>query len=141
MKALTLFTVVVLCCSVIRMNEDRLPKSVIPYFYNITTDIYPDMFYFKGITEIYVDVVEETNNITLHSLELTIKNVSVFFNGRSIKIDGTDYVEEFQFLIINLNRNLIIGKYKILIEYEASLSNNLRGLFASNYTPIDGYPR
>lgn len=123
------------------MNNYRLPKTVIPYFYNITTAVYPDLFYFKGRTEIHVDIVAETYNITLHALKLTISHVYVNFGDEKIDIESREYHKEYQFLIINFKEKLKVGKYKLWFQYESFLTNNLRGFYSTNYTPIDGSPR
>lgn len=141
-KPLAIISILIFCFSVIQMNTTyRLPKSVIPYFYNITTDVYPDMFYFKGITEIHVDVVAETYNITLHALELKISDVYVFFGEDTIGIESRDHHKEHQILIIKCKEKLKVGNYKLWFQYESSLNNNLRGFYSTNYTPIDGYTR
>lgn len=136
-----IFASLLVLWTVIGINEYRLPKNVIPYFYNITTDIHPDDFWFNGITEIQVDVVEETNNITLHAVELTIVTVSVYFGEMQIDIADRDFYKNFQFLIIKFPRKLKAGKYKIEISYQGNLSRNLKGLYATNFTPLNEYPR
>lgn len=138
-KAFGILTVLLL--TTIAFEYHRLSKDVIPYFYNITTDIHPEEFWFRGIVEIQIDVLGKTDNITLHAVALAIISVTVYSSEKDMYITDIDFYNDKQFLILKFPYNLQVGKYKIDISYQGELNRDLKGLYATNFTPVNEYPR
>lgn len=80
---------------------------------------------------------QPTQNITLHSKDLEIKENEVTVNdssGRKVAISKIAYDKENEFLIINLSEKLAAdGKYNVFIAFEGKLSDNLAGFYRSSY--------
>lgn len=118
----------------------RLPKTVVPNFYNITTYVDLDFLTFQGYTEIRVHVLEETKNITLHALELTVLDINVISledDDETIKIANTIFDEEREFLILRFEEQLETGQYQIEVSYQGILNEHVKGFFRSNYSNED----
>jgi hypothetical protein len=123
----------------------RLPRAVIPKMYTLTLrpDFYgtdPATFSTEGTVSIEMDCVQETSNITLHILKLTIDVSSVNINspdhvGTLPGVVNLSEDEERQFLIVNLNENLQPGKtYVIEMSFTGPLSSEaLAGFYLSSY--------
>lgn len=117
----------------------RLPTNVYPVHYDLTLEPNFSNFSFAGEASIELQVTDETNNITLHAYNLTVSVEGVNFGD--IEIESVDYVEEYQFLIINLGQNVTQGSYMLNIIYEGYLNSNNRGFYRGNYQDSDGDTR
>lgn len=128
-----------------KVDNVRLPRSLIPKIYNLTLkpDFYgadPSTFSTEGSVRIEMECTVETNNITLHSVDLTI-------NESTVTISSSDHVgtlptvvsladdKDREFLIVNVNANLQAGKtYVLEMSFTSPLSNKvLAGLYLSSY--------
>lgn len=117
----------------------RLPTHVYPVHYDLTLEPNFSNFSFAGEASIELQVTEETNNITLHAYNLTVSVEGVSFGD--VEIENVDYVEDYQFLIISLGRNVSQGSYVLNIIYEGYLNSNNRGFYRGNYQDSDGGTR
>ena len=118
----------------------RLPRSIKPITYEVklVPFLIIDNFTFNGDVEIKFLVLEDCNNITLHSFQLKIdeKDVSVSAesNNEVLTITRQYFVEEKQFFIVELKNTLMKGSYyKITIKYVGILNDNLQGFYRSSY--------
>lgn len=68
-------------------TKDRvlLPAKVVPRHYDLTLDPDLDKFTFDGTVIIDLDVVEDTNSISLNTLELEIQSSKVSSNGQVVR--------------------------------------------------------
>lgn len=119
----------------------RLPKNVLPSFYNITTDVDIDFHKFKGYTEITVDVLEETNYIIVHAVELTFLNINIIFNGIKSNVTQATLYDQMEFLVLHFVEYLQVGQYILEFSYQGAINHHMRGLYATNYSHADGYWR
>ncbi|XP_052090870.1 uncharacterized protein LOC127727793 [Mytilus californianus] len=128
-----------------KVDNVRLPRSLIPKIYNLTLkpDFYgpdPSTFSTEGSVRIEIECTVETNNITLHAVDLTV-------NESTVTISSSDHVgtlptvvslaedKEREFLIVNVDANLQARKTYILeMSFTSPLSNKvLAGLYLSSY--------
>lgn len=124
----------------------RLPTSITPNSYSIwiTTDLSEfDNFTFKGSVEIKATVTNKTKNITLHSTGLIHEKISVVADSENVVIVKSDVYEKYDFLIIELGKELQVGqKLVTTIEYRGHLNEKeMRGFYRSSYIDEDGQTR
>lgn len=115
----------------------RLPTKVIPskYTINLTPYLLNDKFTFNGKVLISVNVVEQTELIVLHSVDLQIQSVIVKNGRNEIKTKKPIVVSEFDFLQIELDRKVDSGtSLTIEITYTGEVTSEPRGFYRSFYT-------
>lgn len=124
----------------------RLPRSVVPTAYDIKLIpfIWPDNFTFLGDVRIFVNILEPTNNITLHaetSIKIKSEDVTVKLVDTSNGTNSTDeviakqYFETAkQFYVIEFQKKLQPGEvYEVQIKYVGVLDAYLQGFYRSSY--------
>ncbi|XP_063992148.1 uncharacterized protein LOC135170322 [Diachasmimorpha longicaudata] len=118
----------------------RLPTDVVPVSYTIKLE--PDFdsgnFTFTGVSEITINVLTKTDKITLHASNLTIAK-SELRNAANVLIETkcNPLNPTNDFLIINLTQVIAPGTYKLKLEYEGKLNDDLKGFYRSSY--VDDY--
>lgn len=112
----------------------RLTEEVEPLNYVLRMEPNLTDFTFSGKVEIDILVKFSTNQVTLHSRNLTIKSCKV-------KID-TQFIDN-KFTLDEINDLLIVEsaqqlkydtKYTLVMEFEATLSDDMTGFYKSSYT-------
>ncbi|KAG4068421.1 hypothetical protein HA402_007941 [Bradysia odoriphaga] len=124
----------------------RLPRSVVPTGYDIKLIpfIWPDNFTFLGDVRILVNILEPTNNITLHaetSIKIKSEDVGVRLvnsgNGteRKDEVIAKQYFEATkQFYVMEFQKKLQPGEiYEIRIKYVGVLDAYMQGFYRSSY--------
>ncbi|KAK7075138.1 hypothetical protein SK128_009536 [Halocaridina rubra] len=139
-------------------SEIRLPTSLKPLHYVVRLQPFINgNFSIKGYVEIGMEVLETTNNITLHIYDIITHNetvkgiVYVYMNSRtpqtcsqirlsknvndsSLNILQHQYDHEKQFYIAHLERPLEKGQqYLISMHYTGYLNTILNGFYRSTY--------
>ncbi|XP_050507042.1 aminopeptidase N-like [Diabrotica virgifera virgifera] len=125
-------------------NCYRLPKDVIPENYKLeiisNLGAPKDSFNFDGKVWITVTCTHPTQNITLHSKHLDIKDDDVILkditsnDSKTVKISNVEFKEEFEFLILNLEEDLNTDhKYEIYIGFSGKMDDGLAGFYRSSY--------
>ncbi|XP_072137417.1 leucyl-cystinyl aminopeptidase-like isoform X1 [Mobula birostris] len=113
----------------------RLPKAVVPVHYDLT--LHPNLttLKFTGSVHISLLIMEDTNNITLHSSGLKI-------TAATITLEGTSHPKNVQVLEYPLHKQIAIKfnpmltkgeKYVLNLKYSANLSDHLSGFFKGTY--------
>jgi len=108
----------------------RLPKSVVPSHY--TLSIEPDLASetFSGFEKIDVDVKAPVDSITMHAVDMELKDVTVTAGGKelpaTVSVDAPN-----QFVTLKLAETLPAGPAAIHARFSAKLSKQLRGLYLS----------
>ncbi|KAF5304328.1 hypothetical protein FQA39_LY09707 [Lamprigera yunnana] len=119
-----------------------LPKTIKPIRYNLTiAPNAPGIFY--GRVYIDIEVLHDTQNITLHAKDLNINKQSVMVTdvwGKNVRIVNTSEDIEKEFYIIHLeNRILKERRYTILIgQYCGPLRDGKSGFFYGEYKNVKG---
>lgn len=123
----------------------RLPTSIKPFAYNIhlTPFLVEKNFTFNGIVKIYINVIEDTWNITLHATAMKIRKTDVIVqlydtnsvsNGETINTKKHYFVEQKQFFVIQMEDILKKNNnYTIEIKYIGELNDYLQGFYRSSY--------
>lgn len=121
----------------------RLPRSTIPKSYDIKLIpfLIEDNFTFIGEVTILVEIVEECKNITLHSIDLTINEVNLYFLNSStnnatketIQITNKRHDIPNQFYILETEATLSKGFYQLHFKYDGALNDDLQGFYRSSY--------
>lgn len=125
------------------LKDVRLPRSILPELYTLELfpDIYqpsPENFTFSGTVSILVNVMNNTNNVTLHINKLTVDPNSVrvmkMSDFRVVQTQSFKEDKERQFLIIFLSQPLQKGeKYEVTMKFQGPLTDDLAGLYYSAY--------
>ena len=75
-----------------------------------------------------IDVVEETNSISLNSLDIKIGDVTLEYDGKTLKPESQDYLEDVQTVKFTFGEKLQAGKKVVLkLDYVGELNNNMAG--------------
>lgn len=125
----------------------RLPTNISPrkYVISVTPYLEVENFTVDGRVKIEADVVQQTNQIVLHSAEIKHHTVNVTANQTQVDIVNqlNSFEKEYDFYVINLNQVLPVGtKLIIEIEYTSHLNTSeLRGFYKSSYVNEDGKTR
>lgn len=113
----------------------RLPSAVVPVHYNL--NLLPNLttLNFTGSVQISLLIIEDTNNITLHSLGLIITEASITpeTTKHPQKVQVLEYPLHQQ-IAIKFNTMLPKGeKYTLNLNYSANLSDGLSGFYKGTY--------
>lgn len=116
----------------------RLPKSVVPYSYELsyTTAVHNQGFTnFGGEISIGFDVLENTDVIVLHIRGLSINGTPKLTNSQAVSIDTFhQFDEERDFLIFNTVTTLTNGTYYLDIQFTGKLKTTApNGFYRSQY--------
>jgi len=114
----------------------RLPKNVRPLSYDVYLKTELENFTFEGDVKIRVQVLENTNEIILHTNKQNIEVLSVSGpDTEEVIITETNINDEKHFLIINSSSIFSADtEYDISINFTAVLSEDMSGFYRSSYT-------
>ena len=131
------------------LMEGRLPNTVLPrrYEVNLRPFLYDDdvpdsklgeRFTFDGWVRIKVECIEPTDEITLHSKNITIHGMpkvhSVSTLDKTDIFESYEMVEEYAFMVLKLKQMLRPHEeYDIYMEYSGILWNDDSGFYLSKY--------
>ena len=116
-------------------EEDRLPQSVSPSFYNL--DLTPDLdkATFTGSEKIKLKITTTTSDIILNSSEIDIKEASLNNDKTKEKFSLTvSYNLDNETADLKAKDKLALGDYTLSLSYNGILNNKLRGFYLSKYT-------
>lgn len=125
----------------------RLPKTIKPLEYSLEMITYLDevqnkTFSFDGVVRIKISLEVATENITLHSKKLKIKNIELTSSTENVELMTPKYEKKTDFLIlIALNKNIRPGNYTLKISYEGKVRRGLVGFFKDSYKNAQGKTR
>ena len=129
----------------------RLPKSIKPFFYDVTTmtnfDSLTEPESYNGTIEIHLSVNERTNMIIFHHVDLMIDTKSIkvaLIDNRNttVNVSNTSYDNETSLFTINLVDMLdISSNYSLSMYYVGKLLSNNYGFYKSSYTDGEGKKR
>lgn len=115
----------------------RLPNNTRPESYEIflTTEIADGIFEFTGVVQIDVNVVEESNSITLHHRQLEITSTQLLAGEKEISLAPVNYDSVSEFLTLTtVNHKFSAGdKLQLTIEYKGTLREDRGGFYRSSY--------
>lgn len=121
-------SVLTTCCST--PDREVLPKNVKPLKYGLTLEPNFETFKFDGNVEIELDVIEESNSVTLNILELDIHSAKV----AGVEAESTEYNEEKQTVTFKFKDWFKqSSKVAINIDFTGTLNDNMAGFYRSSY--------
>uniref|UniRef100_H2Y8Z9 Aminopeptidase n=1 Tax=Ciona savignyi TaxID=51511 RepID=H2Y8Z9_CIOSA len=136
-------------------SDVRLPTYLVPYHYvvDLQPNLEPDStgkYWFNGTSEVQFQVANSTRFIYIHSNKLeyddvyladekSIRTKFTFFQGAAISIAQWWLYDMNQFLIVELDAELVQGQnYSLHTQFKGELADDLTGLYRSTYTDING---
>jgi len=124
----------------ITMGREVLPKNVKPLHYDVTLE--PDFKTFKnnGTETIELDVVEDSNSISLNSLDIDIKETTISSGSHTISSAPTlKFDDETQRVNIHFDKTIPAGsKATVTTKFVGTLNDNMAGFYRSSYKQDDG---
>ncbi len=119
-----------------KTSKVRLSKHIIPKKYSIL--LAPDLenFTFSGEEEISIEVLRETNSITLHAVELEIFKAEIM-QGRKILPAKIFYNIKEETVSFKFAEKISQGKGTLKIFFKGILNDKMRGFYRSKYH-LDG---
>jgi aminopeptidase N len=132
-------------------DEIRLPKDLIPYYYDIKISTnfhgYIKPTEYNGTVGISFKCVNTTNKLIFHSKSLEIRNNSIkiqSINDTNVEttIKNIYYDSQNEFLIISLDSTFKPNQYyKVLIHFKGFIKNDYKGFFSSSFNDDKGIER
>ncbi|KAF2365601.1 ERAP1-like C-terminal domain, partial [Trinorchestia longiramus] len=130
----------------VRATDVRLPTAIAPVSYVLRLQpLVSGNFTIFGSVEILLDVLEATDNITLHIQDIVTKNDTIMLyvgdqpGGDEVTILEHTYDPTRNFYIASLEQPLEAGQqYLLVMEYEGYLNDQLAGFYRSQYFRDDG---
>ena len=120
-------------------DDYRLPRHSRPLRYEL--ELTPDLggARFDGRVAIDVEVVEATDQLVLNAAELTLRAVDLRWpDGSSAPAEVTE-IEDNQMVALTFERTLEAqAGYRLSIEFEGILNDQLRGFYRSTFTSGEG---
>ena len=116
------------------MKSVRLSAHVKPERYELI--IKPDLkgFVFEGEETIFLDLGKAVSEITLHSRELKISEVSFRVKSDEWKVKQIRYNKKIDTVTFKFGRNLPKGKGELKLKFKGVLNDKMRGFYRSRYT-------
>lgn len=115
----------------------RLPKTSIPLHYDITltTTVHLGQRAFNGIVKIEIEIVENTNLITLHNRGLEVQSATLKMENDTLVTVTISDDKAKEFLNIrSATRELLAGeKFTLELEYSGLLQLGTSGFYRSSY--------
>ncbi|KAL6264887.1 hypothetical protein P5V15_004982 [Pogonomyrmex californicus] len=122
----------------------RLPDFIIPKKYKIDLRLNTEEDIFYGISDISIEILKTTQNISLHSANLEINRFISFLT----KIIGEQkivyvtrniiYIPELQIVVLDFVDTLPPDKYNLTIWYKGVIANDVGGFIKISYRNATG---
>lgn len=126
--------------TVVNAGRELLPADVVPQHYDITLETNFDKHTFEGTVVIDLDVVKDTNSVSLHTLDLDVHSVKVSGNGALVSDAPTvSYTADTQTTKIAFDGGLTKGtKAQLEIVFTGQLNDKMAGFYRSTFKKADG---
>ncbi|XP_051165800.1 puromycin-sensitive aminopeptidase [Leptopilina boulardi] len=126
--------------SVKKKEFQKLPVDICPFHYEISLE--PDLTKFtcEGEVNIHVDVKNSTNVVVLNSVDIEFKSINFHtLEGKLISSKNISVDNEEETVTIEFMEKLAPGRSGYLgIKYQGIIKDNMKGLYRSKYTGING---
>jgi aminopeptidase 2 len=121
-------------------GREVLPKNVKPTHYDVTLEPNFETFEYEGKVVIDLDVLEDSNSISLNTLHLRILSTEITVNDKVIsKSPDISYNDDTQTTKIAFDGKLAAGsKAKLTQTFVGTLNDNMAGFYRSSYKAKDG---
>lgn len=120
-------------------GRELLPTNVVPRHYDVTLEPDFEKFTFEGKVVIDFDVQEDTQSISLHTIEIDIHSAHVKSGDAVVTSSSAiTYDESTQVSKIDLKDAVGKGKTQLHIEFTGQLNDSMAGFYRSTYRKPDG---
>lgn len=128
--------------TVVQGDRDVLPSNVIPRHYDLSFEPNFETFKYDGSCSIDLDVVEDSQTISLNTLKLDLKSTTISADGAVINDKPeTSYDAAKQITHIKIGKEIPAGaKVKLHQTFTGTLNDDMAGFYRSSYTGPDGKP-
>ena len=110
------------------MNENiRLPKIAIPHRYEINLDINLDEFTYAGKEVVFLEIVDETKELQLHSLGIEIENAFIENDSGEHIEASINYLTEEEKVSLIFEDKVTQGDWQLYLDFKATIVDELRG--------------
>jgi aminopeptidase N len=118
----------------------QLPRTAIPSHYAIEVTPHAAALTFDGKVAIDLQLIKPTRELVLNALDLNIAQATLTAPGgqplpAKVTLDRDKQTATFAF-----DRELAVGAYRFDIAYSGKINTQANGLFALDYTNVDGKP-
>jgi aminopeptidase N len=128
-----------------RQIPTQLPPNVRPLQYTINATPDAANLRFTGRVDIDIQILAESNMITLNAADLEFVNVSLGGGDGSaplaLRPRDIDVDEERQTASFEFDREIAPGRYRLTIDYKGKIYTQAAGLFALDYEGAGGKKR
>lgn len=149
MQHLLLLLTLALTANAVTDTNYRLNTPIVPASYALTITPYfntgnNDAFTFDGEVSIKFTTSNVTNQIKLHSEDLTYtaSNITITAGTTNIQLNATDplsFDKQYTFALINLQTSLQPGtEYTLNITYRGLIREDLNGFYRNYYIAENG---
>ncbi|KAI1814366.1 peptidase family M1-domain-containing protein [Poronia punctata] len=116
-----------------------LPTNVIPRHYDVTLEPDFEKYTFEGKVVIDFDVQEESQSISLHTIDIKIHSANIKSGDTVVTTSSAiSYDESTQVSKIQLKDAVPKGKTQLEIKYTGQLNDSMVGFYRSTYKKPDG---
>ncbi|KAF2810509.1 uncharacterized protein BDZ99DRAFT_416964 [Mytilinidion resinicola] len=124
----------------ITKGREVLPKNVKPLHYHLTLEPNLETFEYEGTVVIDLDVVEDTTEIALNTIDLEIHSTKVSSGDKLISSSPkVSYNEDTQTTTVSFSETIPAGSKATLTQtFTGELNNNMAGFYRSSYKGADG---
>lgn len=130
--------------SAVPFDGGLLPTNVVPRHYDITLEPNFDSLKFDGLVKINLDIAEDSETISLHTLEVEMQEVTLSVQSTQaeetiLREPQTSYDEDKQTTTFGFGHVLTKGSKAVLeIKYVGELNDKMAGFYRSYYPKPDG---
>jgi aminopeptidase N len=118
----------------------QLPRTAVPNHYTIEITPHAEALTFDGKVAIDLKVIKATRELVLNAADLEIANATLTPKGAEPMIGKTTVDADAQTATFTFERDLMPGDYRLDIAYSGKINTQANGLFALDYTNVDGKP-
>ena len=117
----------------------QLPRTAIPSHYAIEVTPHADTLAFDGRVAIDLKVIKTTRELVLNAVDLTVSQATLTPNGGQPVAAQVTADADKQTATFTFPSELKPGEYKLDIAYRGKINTQANGLFALDYTNVDGH--
>lgn len=115
-------------------QQYRLWRDIVPTIYDIHITIDLENLKFNGTETIQVHAVSPGTTITMHSLDLTVSDLSLRQGATDLPIRNVTYDDRAQTMMIRPEYPMQNGlDYEIRLAFEGEIRDDMKGLYRSSY--------
>jgi len=117
------------------LAQGQLPKSVVPVLYDISVTPDAKALTFSGSETVTVDVREATRTVVLNGADLSIGTATWDNKPVPHRVDAAA-----QQVTLTLPAEARPGRHQVAFTWTGKINQSAAGLFATDYTNVDGTP-